>query len=125
MTPSGTMTKLATFLGVIIILITIVFGFMFFEPFLTETVETIVVVNKEVWKGEKERYFIFAEDEVFLNVNNYYHNKSNADVLFPLFQAGKTYRVKIVGYYLPLIPRFRNIINILDQRETNVTLPTK
>ena len=119
------MTKLATFLGVIIILVILVFGFMFFEPFLTETEETIVVVNKERWKGESGKYFIFAEDEVFLNMNNYYHNKSNADDLYPLFQAGKTYRVKIVGYYLPLIPRFRNIINIIDQKETNVALPNK
>ena len=117
--------KLATFLGVIVILVILVFGFMFFEPFFSETQETIVVINKEVWKGERERYFIFAEDEVFLNENNYYHNKSNADDLYPLFQVGKTYRVKIVGYYLPLIPRFINIINIIEQKETNVALPNK
>lgn len=125
MTPSSMMTKLAMFLGVILVLVILGFGFMFFEPFLTETEETIVVVNKEVWKGEGERYFIFAEDEVFLNVNNYYHNKSNAEDLYPLFQVGQTYRVKIVGYYLPLIPRFRNIINIIDQKETNVALPNR
>jgi len=119
------MTKLATFLGVIIILVVLVFGFIFFEPFFSETEETIVVINKEVWKGEKERYFIFAEDEVFLNENNYYHNKSNADDLYALFKAGQTYRVRIVGYYFPFIPRFRNIINIMEQRETNVALPNK
>ncbi len=119
------LTKLATFLGVIAFLAILVFGFIFFEPFFSETEETIVVINKEVWKGEKERYFIFAEDEVFLNENNYYHNKSNADDLYALFEAGKTYRVKIVGYYLPLIPRFRNIINIIEQKETNVALPNK
>jgi hypothetical protein len=119
------MIKLATFLGVVIILVTLVFGFIFFEPFFSETEETIVVINKEVWKGEGERYFIFTENEVFLNENNYYHNKNNADDLYPQFQVGKTYRVKIVGYYLPQIPRFRNIINIIDQKETNVALPNK
>lgn len=125
MTPSSMMTKLAMFLGVIIILVILVFGFVFFEPFFSETEESIVVVNKEIWKGERERYFIFSENEVFLNANNYYHNKSNANDLYPLFQAGKTYRVKIVGYYLPLIPRFRNIISIIDQKETNVPLQNK
>lgn len=119
------MTKLATFLGVVIILVILVFGFLFFEPFFSETEESIVVINKEVWKGEKERYFIFAEGEVFLNENNYYHNKSNASELYLLFEVGKTYRVKIVGYYFPFIPRFRNIINIIEQKETNVALPNK
>ena len=122
MAPSSMMTKLAMFLGVIIVLVILVFGFIFFEPFFSETEETIVVVNKEVWRGEGESYFIFTENEVFLNANNYYHNKSNANDLSPLFQVGKTYRVKIVGYYLPLIPRFRNIINIIEQKETNVLL---
>jgi len=122
-TPSSMMTKLAMFLGVIIILVVLGFGFMFFEPFFTETEEFIVVQNKEVWKGEGARYFIFAENEVFLNENNYYHNKSNADDLYPLFQIGQTYRIKVVGYYLPMIPRFRNIINIIEQKETNVALP--
>ncbi len=119
------MTKLAIFLGVVIILVILIFGFLFFEPFFSETEESIVVVNKEIWKGEQQKYFIFTEDEVFLNVNNYYHNKSNADDLYPLFRVGKTYRVKIVGYYLPLIPRFRNIISIVEQKETNVAVPNK
>ncbi len=119
------MTKLAMFLGVIIILVILVFGFMFFEPFFSETEETIVIVNKEVWKGEGEKYFIFTENEVFLNMDNYYHNKSNADDLYPLFRVGQTYRVKVVGYYIPMIPRFRNIISIIEQKETNVPLPNK
>lgn len=119
------MTKLAMFLGFVIILVTLVFGFLFFEPFFSEAEATIVVVNKEVWKGEKGKYFIFSENEVFLNVDNYYHNKSNADALYPLLQPGKIYRVKVVGYYLPLIPRFRNIINIIENSETNVPLKSK
>lgn len=119
------MTKLAMVLGVIIILVTLVFGFLFFEPFFSESEETIAVINKEVWRGEEKKYFIFTENEVFLNTDNYYHNKSNADDLYPLFRVGKTYRVKVVGYYFPWIPRFRNIISIIDQKETNVALPNK
>jgi len=94
------MTKLAMFLGVIIILVVLGFGFMFFEPFFTETEEFIVVQNKEVWKGEGARYFIFAENEVFLNENNYYHNKSNADDLYPLFQIGQTLNFYKVEFQL-------------------------
>lgn len=117
--------KLSFFLGMIIVLIIILFGFLFFEPFLTETEEIITVINKERFMGEGGRYFIFTETEVFLNENNYYHNKENADELYPIFKKGYTYRVKVVGLYVPLIPRFRNITNIIEHRETNIPLPNK
>jgi hypothetical protein len=109
--------------GVLIVLCIIVFGFVFFEPFFTEEVIDIKVINKERWTGEKGRYFIFSDKEVFLNENNYYHNKSNADELYPLFNRGDSYKVKVVGLYIPFLPRFRNITNILEKKETNVPLP--
>jgi len=109
--------------GVIIVLCIIVFGFVFFEPFFTEEVIDIKVINKERWTGEKGRYFIFSDKEVFLNENNYYHNKSNADELYPLFNRGDSYRVKVVGLYIPFMPRFRNIVNIMEKKDINVPLP--
>jgi hypothetical protein len=115
--------RLSFFFGVIVILCILLFGFLFFEPFLTETEEVITVINKEKWAGEKGRYFIFTENEVFLNENNYYHNKENADDLYPMFKNGSTYRVKVVGLYLPFIPRFRNIMSIMEHKERNVPLP--
>lgn len=117
------MKSLSIIFGVIIIILILVFGFIFFEPFITETEEVITVINKERWVGEKGRYFIFAEKEVFLNQNDYYHNKENADALYPLFKKGMTYKVKVVGYYLPFLPRFRNIINIIEKKDTNTPLP--
>jgi hypothetical protein len=117
------MKGLSIIFGVIVIILILVFGFVFFEPFLTESEEVITVINKERWVGEKGRYFIFTEKEVFLNQNDYYHNKENADALYPLFKKGMAYKVKVVGYYLPFLPRFRNIINIIEKRDTNTPLP--
>jgi len=117
------MLRLSFFFGVIVILCILLFGFLFFEPFLTETEEVITVINKEKWAGEKGSYFIFTEKEVFLNENNYYHNKENADDLYPMFKNGYTYRVKVVGLYIPFIPRFRNIMSIMEHKERNVPLP--
>ena len=117
------MSKISMIFGVLIVLCIIVFGFVFFEPFFTEEVIDIKVINKERWIGEKGRYFIFSDKEVFLNENNYYHNKSNADELYPLFNRGDSYKVKVVGLYIPFLPRFRNITNILEKKETNVPLP--
>ena len=98
---------------------------MFLDSFssnrsFTEEVVDITVVNKEKWGGEKGRYFIFADKEVFLNENNYYHNnKTNADELYPIFKRGDSYKVKVVGLSLPFLPRFRNILTVLEKKETN------
>jgi hypothetical protein len=114
------MSKLSMFFGIIAILCILVFGFVFFEPTFTEEVIDINVVNKERWAGERGKYFIFTDNEVFLNENNYYHNnKTNADELYPIFKAGHTYKVKVVGLYIPFLPRFRNILTVLEKKESN------
>lgn len=109
---SSKFVKLSVLAGVAIIFFVILFGFLFFEPYITEDEITITVINKEKFGNEPGKYFIFTADEVFTNSNNYYHGKSNANELYPLFRPGAEYKVKVVGIYLPFLPRFRNIISI-------------
>jgi hypothetical protein len=106
--------KLAVFLGFVATILLLIFGYLFFEPFLTKTEEVITIINTERWGDEQGKYFIFTEDEVFMNVNDYYHNKHNADEIIKLFKVGLTYRVTVVGVYIPFLPRFRNILNIIE-----------
>ena len=114
------MSKISMIFGILIILCVFVFGFVFFEPFFTEEVIEITVINKEKWAGEKGRYFIFTDREVFLNENNSYHNnKTNADELYTLFKRGDSYKVKVVGLSIPFLPRFRNILTVLEKKESN------
>ena len=114
------MSKISMIFGILIILCVLVFGFVFFEPVFTEEVIEITVINKEKWTGEKGSYFIFTEREVFLNENNSYHNnKTNADELYTLFKRGDSYKVKVVGLSLPFLPRFRNILTVLEKKESN------
>jgi hypothetical protein len=117
------MSKISMIFGILIILCVFVFGFVFFEPFFTEEVVDITVINKEKWAGQKGSYFIFTDKEVFLNENNSYHNnKTNADELYTLFKKGDNYKVKVVGLSLPFLPRFRNILTVLEKKETNYPL---
>lgn len=106
--------RLSIFFGFILVLVILIFGYLFFEPFLTETEVTITVVNTERWGNERGKYFVFSENEVFLNVNDYYQNKHNSDEIYPQFIKGYTYKVNVIGIYMPFLPRFRNIINIIE-----------
>ena len=116
--------RLAVFLGFVSAIIILIFGYLFFEPFTTKTEEVITVVNKERWGTERGKYFIFTENEVFTNANDYYHNKDNADELYKMFKVGFAYRVTVVGVYLPFLPRFRNILNIIET-SSNKPFPVK
>ena len=111
------------FAGIVIVLASVLFGYLFFEPFLTEKEEIITVTNTQQWGKEAGKYFIFTENEVFLNSNDYYHNKTNADDLFPLFKKGYTYKVKVIGVYLPFLPRFRNIKSIMEFNSNKYKIP--
>lgn len=117
------MFRFSLIVAVLIILATIVFGYLFFEPFLTEREETITVINIEKWGGETGRYFIFTEDEVFLNADDYYQNKHNADEMYRQFRKGYTYKVKVVGIYMSFIPRFRNILQIIESSSNDYYPP--
>ena len=120
---SSYMFRISIFVSIIIVIASILFGYLFFEPFLTEKVEIITVTNTQKWVNESGKYFIFTEDEVFLNANDYYQNKTNADELFPLFKKGYTYKVTVIGLYVPFLPRFRNIKSILEFNSNKYIMP--
>ncbi|HEX7357375.1 MAG TPA: hypothetical protein VF270_06685 [Ignavibacteriaceae bacterium] len=105
--------RLSAMAGVLIILLVLLFGYLFFEPFLTEETISIKVINKAKFGHEVGKYFVFTDDEVFYNSNNYYQSKENAAELDQKIYPGATYKVKVVGVYLPWLPRFRNITKIL------------
>lgn len=102
------------FFGVVIIILCLVYGYLFFERYLTEEEIKITVINSEKFGNEPNEYLIFTKDEVFEDVNNSYHQKYNADEIYSRLIKGRTYKVKVVGVYLPGIPRFRNIVEIVD-----------
>ena len=106
--------RLSAMIGFLIVLLIILFGYLFFEPFVTEETITIKVLNKSQFGNEPGKYFVFTQDEVFNNSDNYYHSKENADELNEKLYPGSTYKVKVVGLYIPWLPRFRNIIKILE-----------
>lgn len=106
--------KLSAIIAFFVVLLVLLFGYLFFEPFLTEETINIKVINKAKFGNEVGKYFVFTDDEVFLNANDYYQSKENADELNKLIYPGSNFKVKVVGIYLPWLPRFRNITKILE-----------
>jgi len=107
------MFKLSIFVAIIFSLFFLGFSYLFFEKSLTEKEISITVINKEKFGNEEGRYLIFTPEEVFENSDNFYHRKTNADMVYNKLKRGVRYRVKVVGVYLPGIRRFRNITEVL------------
>ena len=107
------MFKLSIFVAIIFSLFFLGFSFLFFEKSLTEKEISITVINKEKFGNEEGRYLIFTPEEVFENSDNFYHRKTNADMVYKKLERGVRYRVKVVGVYLPGIRRLRNITEVL------------
>lgn len=107
------MFKLAIFVATIFTLFFLWFSYLFFEKFLTEKEISITVINKENFGIEEGKYLIFTPEEVFENSDNFYHRKTNADIVYKKLERGVTYRVKVVGVYLPGFARLRNITEVL------------
>lgn len=107
------------FFSFVIILLIIWWGYFYFERYITETEIEITVINSEKYGDEPGKYFIFTPHEVFLNENNSWQDKYNADELFKQLQKGEKYKVKVVGNYIPYISEFRNIIEIVDKDNVN------
>lgn len=109
------MFKLAVFAATFISLFLIGFSYLFFEKLITEKEIVITVINKEKFGTEEGKYLIFTPDEVFENSNRFYHRKTNADMIYNKLERGIKYRVKVVGVYLPGIPRLRNITEVVGK----------
>lgn len=105
--------RFAIFISLILTLSFLAFTYLFFEKYLTEKEVTITVINKEKFGDEEGEYLIFTADEVFKNFDSFYHRKTNAELLFRKLEMGVTYRVRVVGVYLPSLFRLRNITEIL------------
>lgn len=105
--------RFAMFISVVLTISFLAFTYLFVEKYITEKEIIITVINKEKFGNEEGQYLIFTADEVFKNFDSFYHRKTNAEPLFRKLEMGVTYRVKVVGVYLPSLFRLRNITEVL------------
>ncbi|NET30682.1 MAG: DUF1523 family protein [Cyanothece sp. SIO1E1] len=71
--------------------------------------ERIVESNGE---STSSKYLVFTEKEVFENSDSFLLWKFNSSDLHSKLKKGSTYNVKVVGWRIPFLSSYRNIIKI-------------
>ena len=103
----------------IIICIFLILGFGVFFSFNDKTY-TITVTDKERIMDEGgSKYLIFGDDEdgnslVFENRDNLLRFKFNSSNIQGRLKIGKTYDVVVVGYRIPILSAYENIIDCYE-----------
>jgi hypothetical protein len=99
----------------IILIILFVIGFGTYGAIYYNSAETITitVVDKErVLTGDASKYLVFTEDEVFENTDELLFLKFNSSDIYRDLDPGQTYNVVVVGWRVPFLSMYRNIIAI-------------
>jgi hypothetical protein len=99
-------------LVILAIIITIVF-FTFGKYIFTNESLTIKVTDKNVIvKDGKSKYLVNTTTEVFENTDYWQCLKFNSSDVQNNLIKDSTYKVKVIGWRIPFLSKYRNIIKI-------------
>ena len=87
-------------------------------PMLRQEDVTITVNEKErVAYGEDSKYLIWTDDEVFENTDALLMGKFNSSDLYGKLVKGKTYNCQAIGWRIPFLSMYRNLVNCEEVKE--------
>jgi len=100
-----------------VILIISIIGTIFY--YQTEEIVTIIVTDKErIVESDGEtttsKYLIFTESETFENTDLLFKGKFNSSDIQGQLQEDSTYTVEVIGWRVPFMSMYRNIIEIQE-----------
>jgi len=80
--------------------------------------ETITIKKTErINKDDDSHYLVFAEEGTYKNVDSWLFLKFNSSDVQGNLEAGKTYKVKVAGWRIPLFSSYENIIKVYGQEK--------
>ena len=98
----------------VVLIAVVLCGVVYYTTVETVTIE--VVSKERVTKGTGEnmesKYMVFTETEVFENTDVLWFWKWNSSDVQGKLKANDTYNVKVVGWRVPFLSMYRNIIEI-------------
>ena len=107
-----------TLWGILIVILIISFVSYKIAYFNSTEIIEIKINNKEsVLDGSREstkhKYLIYCEGEVLENTDSYVYGKFDSSDFYNELKIDSTYTVKVVGWRIPILSHYRNIIKIL------------
>lgn len=109
-------------LVVVIILISVIGGVIFWVvgSFNNQITPDITVADKMVQVHDKEgKYLIYTKVngeafEVYENTDNLLRGKFNSSDVYNQIEIGKTYRFRVVGFRIPFLSMYKNILEVTE-----------
>jgi len=105
------MKNISWLIGVLI-LIFVGYGIAYYN-----SVERILITVKDkeqivsgYGKDMSSKFIIYSENEVFENTDEIIFSKFNSADFQNNIEIGKTYQVKVIGWRIPILSSYRNII---------------
>lgn len=103
-----------TFIAAVIIVVVFAI-FSLGRDYFTYDIVTIEVDSKErIQDGKDSYYLIYGEEEIFKNEDSFARFKFNSSDVYRDLKPGEAYRVGVVGFRVPFMSWYRNIIDIKE-----------
>lgn len=80
----------------------------------TETTVTFTVDDKERVTGDTSKYLVFTKGEVLEVSDALAYLRFNSSDLYGRLTVGKTYRGRVVGWRVPFLSWYRNILTATE-----------
>ena len=97
--------------GLIILLIVVILVGIYRGVF-TASSEDMEIVVQDKERLDDGRYLIFTEDEVLENTDKMVFFKFNSSDFYNELEVGEEFEVRVVGWRVPFLSWYRNIIEI-------------
>lgn len=81
-----------------------------YGPITSGTITSRITHKERVVKGHDSYYLIHTENEVLKNEDSWYGFKFNSSDLYGKFVIGKECKLKVIGWRVPFLSMYRNII---------------
>lgn len=109
-------TEKTILLTIISLVLVLVVGYSFLYYKTKETVNVTVKTKERISyytnKQFHSKYMVYTETEVFECTDDFFMGKWNSSDVYNQLDAGKSYKVKVIGFRVPFLSMYRNILSV-------------
>ena len=106
------------YIGAVVVIVLAIFGLIILNiaGLFNQNYYTVTVTDKGIKRsGDSDRYLIYTtlengNIETFENTDNFFYGKFNSSNIYADLVAGSKYKIKVIGFRIPFLSRYQNII---------------